>query len=86
MRAWALAIWEMTAPPGPGIQVTAPLLEAVPEGDEVAFLVAHYEYGIVEGTFELFPAELSEDRMTLRTPNDEGLERTTMWMAVRRTP
>ena len=86
LRVVAFAVWEMTLPAGPAFQTTVPLTEAVPEGDEVAFLVAHYDYSIVEGTFEVFPAELTPDRLAIKTPANQGLERSTMWIAARRTP
>ena len=84
-RAFALAVWEMEIEEPEGFQVVVPLAEAVPEGDEVTFLVAHYDYGIVEGTFEVFPAELSEDRMAIRTPAGQGIDRTTFWIAATRS-
>ncbi len=86
MRVWALAIWEMEIAEAEGFQVVAPLTSPVPDGAEVSFLVAHYEYGIVSGTFEVFPAEIAADRMSITTPSDAGIDRTTMWIAAMRMP
>jgi hypothetical protein len=86
VAAWALAVWEMEIEEPEGFQVVAPVPEAIPEGAEVAFLVAHYDYGIVEGSFEVFPAEIAEDRMSLRTPANQGIDRTTFWIAAMRQP
>ena len=86
LRAWALAVWEMEIEEPAGFQAVAPLTAAVPDGNEVTWLVAHYDYGIVEGTFEAFPAELAADRLSIRTPAGEGIERTTLWIAATRSP
>lgn len=86
LRVWALAVWDAEIEEPEGFQVVAPLNEAVPEGAEVTFLVAHYDYGIVEGTFEELPAELAADRMSISTPANQGIDRATMWIAAMRTP
>lgn len=86
LRVWALAVWDAEIEDPTGFQVVAPLNEAVPEGAEVTFLVAHYDYGIVEGTFEVFPAELAADRMSISTPANQGIDRATMWIAAYRMP
>jgi len=85
-RVWALAVWELEIEEPEGFQVVAPLNSAVPDGAEVAFLVAHYDYGIVQGTFEVFPAEVAADRMSIVTPAAAGLDRATMWIAAWRMP
>ncbi|MCO4771886.1 MAG: hypothetical protein KDA24_17780 [Deltaproteobacteria bacterium] len=86
VRVWATAVWEMEIEEPEGFQVVAPLTQALPEGAEVTWLVAHYDYGIVEGSFEVFPAELSQDRMSMRTPAGQGIDRATMWIAAMRMP
>ena len=86
LRVWALAVWEMEIEDPTGFQVVAPLDEALPDGAEVTFLVAHYDYGIVEGSFEVFPAEIATDRMSIQTPAGQGIDRTTMWIAAMRQP
>ncbi len=86
MRVWALAVWEMEIDEPVGFQVMAPLTEAVPEGNEVTWLIAHYDYGIVEGSFEAFPAEVAADRMSISTPAAQGIPRSTMWIAATRAP
>ncbi len=86
LRVWALAVWEMEIEDPEGFQVVAPLTEALPDGAEVTFLVAHYDYGIVEGSFEVFPAEIAADRMSISTPANQGIDRATMWIAAMRMP
>ncbi len=86
LRGWALAVWDMEIEDPTGFQVVAPLTEAVAAGDEVTWLIAHYDYGIVEGTFEAFPAELAADGMSISTPPTEGIDRATMWIAASRPP
>ena len=86
MRVWALAVWDMEIEEAEGFQVVAPLTTEVPDGAEVTFLVAHYEYGIVEGTFEVFAAEVAGDRMSITTPPNAGIDRATMWIAAMRMP
>ena len=84
LRAWALAVWEMQIGTPEGFQVSAELNEAVPAGNEITWLVAHYDFGIEEGHFEVFPAELNGDRTIISTPADAGIDRTTMWIAATR--
>jgi hypothetical protein len=86
LRVWALAVWDLESEEPEGFQVVAPLTEAVPEGNEVTWLVAHYDYGVVEETFEVFPAELATDRMSISTPANQGIDRTTLWIAATRAP
>lgn len=86
LGVWALAVWDMEIEEAEGFQAIATLDTEVPEGNEVTWLVAHYDYGIVEGTFEAFPAELAADRLSIRTPEGSGIDRTTMWIAATRAP
>ncbi len=80
--AWAFAIWDLEAVDT--FTVTATLPAPLAGDREVAFLVADYVYGFTEGRFYEEPAELDADGVTLRTPADGGLDRSTMWLAVSR--
>lgn len=80
--AWGLAIWDLEAEDE--FAVTATLPAPLPSGTEVALLVADYNYGFVNGLFFVEEAELSSDGVTLTTPTEAGLDRTTMWLAASR--
>jgi len=80
--AWGLAIWDLEAEDG--FAVTATLPAVLPIDTEVAFLVADYNYGFVQGRFFVEEAELSLDGSTLSTPLSGGLDRTTLWIAATR--
>ncbi|MCO4770642.1 MAG: hypothetical protein KDA24_11480 [Deltaproteobacteria bacterium] len=82
--AWGLAIWDLEAEDGFAVTVSLPA--AMPPGDDVAFLVADYNYGFAEGRFFVEEAELSADGLTLTTPSTGGLDRATMWIAASRPP
>ena len=81
-KAWSLAVWDLRV--DDGFAVTATLDTAIPSGREVAFLVADYTHGFREGTFFEEAATLSGDGLTLSTPTDAGLDRTTLWLAASR--
>ncbi len=81
-KAWSLAVWDLRV--DDGFAVTATLDTAIPAGREVAFLVADYTHGFREGSFFEEAATLSEDGLTLSTPSDAGLDRTTLWLAASR--
>ena len=81
--AWTLAIWDLEAEDA--FEVTATLPSALDEGAEVAFLVADYTYGFTNGRFFEEAAELDAQRITLRTAENAGLDRTTLWLAVSRS-
>jgi len=62
--------------------VSVELDEALAADAEVAFLVADYTHGFMNGEFFEEAATLSEDGRTVSTL--DGIDRTTMWMAVTR--
>ncbi|MCA9696501.1 MAG: hypothetical protein KC431_03165 [Myxococcales bacterium] len=82
LAAWRFAIWDLEDEDGFAVAATLP--QALEPGAEVAFLVADYTYGFLEGTFHEEAAVLSPDGTTLSTPIDGGLDRSTMWLAVTR--
>ncbi len=80
--AWGLAIWDLAAEDGFAVRATPGLAQPLDPGTEVAFLVADYTYGFVNGIFFEEAAELSADGLTWSTPDSGGLDRTTLWLAV----
>ena len=82
LRVWGLAVWDLHE--DDAFAVTAPLGAAgpLPAGSEVAFLVADYTYGFMNGKFREEEAELSADGMSIVTPAGKGIDRATMWLAV----
>ncbi|TNE89001.1 MAG: carboxypeptidase regulatory-like domain-containing protein [Deltaproteobacteria bacterium] len=81
-KAWALAVWDLRL--DDGFAASATLDSPVAADREVAFLVADYTHGFREGSFFIEPAELSSDGLTLSTPVDGGIDRTTLWIAASR--
>ncbi len=81
---WGLAIWDLEAPDVFSVQARLPV--PLDPGADVAFLVADYTYGFTEGHYLEEAAELAEDGATISTPTDGGLDRSTRWLAVTRTP
>lgn len=82
VAAWSLAVWDLDAPNVFAVEATLP--RALPADATVAFLVADYTYGFINGKFYEEPAQLSADGLTLSTPLGDGLDRATMWLAVTR--
>jgi hypothetical protein len=84
LRAWSTAIWDLEETDA--FQVRAPLGDAGPlsADAEVAFLVADYTFGFINGVFSEEPAVLSEDGTAIVTPEEGGLDRSTLWLAVAR--
>lgn len=82
LRVWGLLVWDLHD--DDVFAVRAPLGDAgpLPEGTEVAFLVADYTYGFQHGVFFEEEAELSDDGTAIVTPADGGLDRATLWLAV----
>jgi len=80
--AYGLAIWDLEAPDA--FEVTVELPSPLPPDTEVAFLVADYTYGFLEGRFFYEPAVLDADGVTLRSSADGGLDRATLWLAASR--
>ncbi len=84
IKAWTFAVWGLHHEGG--FQATATLVEPLPDGAEVAFLVADYVSGFRHGTFQVHDATLSPDGLTVSTLPDQGLDRTTLWVVATRTP
>ncbi len=85
--AWGLAEWDLHGEAAFQVRADLPIDTPLPPDADVAFLVADYTYGFVEGQFALEAAELSADGMSLHTPAGDGLDRATLWLAaVRITP
>ncbi len=82
--AWGLATWDLHAEDGFAVRATPPLAQPLNPSSEVAFLVADYTYGFLNGVFFEEAADLSPDGLTWTTPADAGLDRTTLWLAVTR--
>ncbi len=82
LAAWTFAIWDLEIEDG--FAVTATLNEPLPAEAEVAFLVADYLHGFVEGTLLEEPAILSPDGLTVSSPPNAGLDRTTLWVLATR--
>jgi hypothetical protein len=82
LRAWAFAVWDLHAEDA--FTVTAPLGDAgpLPADSDVAFLVADYTYGFVNGTFFEEAAEVTPDGTALVTPAGAGIDRATLLLAV----
>ena len=83
--AWGLATWDLHAKDGFAVQATPPLVQPLDPSSDVAFLVADYTYGFLNGIFFEEAAALSPDGLTWTTPAGAGLDRTTLWLAVTRT-
>jgi len=82
--AWGLATWDLHADDGFAVRATPPLAQPLEPSSDVAFLVADYTYGFLNGIFFEEAAELSSDGLSWSTPADQGLDRTTLWLAVTR--
>jgi hypothetical protein len=80
-RGWALTIWDQEIEGGTGFAISAPLTSALPQGTDVAILVAKYLEGTQTGQFHVYDAELSGDGMTIHTVAGQGVDRTTMVLA-----
>jgi len=82
LRAWGFAVWDLHHENE--FAVAAALGDAgpLPADSEVAFLVADYTYGFVNGIFFEEEAVLSADGTSLSTPANGGLDRSTMLLAV----
>jgi hypothetical protein len=78
IAAWGFAIWDLEI--DDGFAATATLTEALPDGHEAAFLVADYVVGFRDGVMAVETAEISADRLTVSTPADGGIDRTTLWV------
>lgn len=86
LGAWGLAIWDLHDEDGFAVQASPALAEPLDPATEVAFLIADYTYGFLNGAFFEEAAELSADGFTWITPSSAGLDRTTLWLAVARPP
>lgn len=82
LRGWALSVWDLRRTDE--FEAIAELDTALPEGTEVAFLVADYDYGSANGLFRVEEATLSSDGLSIMTPDDGGLDRLTLVFAAAR--
>jgi len=82
LRAWGFAVWDLHHEDE--FTVSAALGDAgpLPAGSDVAFLVADYTYGFVNGVFFEEDAVLSADGATISTTANGGLDRSTLLLAV----
>jgi hypothetical protein len=81
LAAWATVVWDSEVEEGVGYEVSMTVDPPLADGATVAFLVAHYDAGIVSGLFDVHSAEVADGGATIRTPDGAGLPRATLWIA-----
>lgn len=79
VKAWAVAPWDQRGDAVFDVSVT---LDAPNVGGLMSFLVADYEEGISTGEFAWYPADVSDDGLTVSTPAGAGLNRATLILLV----